>query len=375
MGIMNTDGIREAFVELSCYAGNRFDWVQAGGGNSSVKLDSQKMLIKASGIRLLDVSDHTGYVTCDYRALRQCTGDSEQFSNKTKKMREELGKNATQAALLSSEGQPSIETFLHALMGKFTLHTHPIAINVMMADDRWQERAKRIYPDAVFVPYATPGIDLALLLAAQIKHYVVENQSSPEVVFLQNHGLIVSSDSAERVLELTEVISSAACDATGMNLAQYQQVSRLYRVFKERYFKRYAVVLSEDQALQHALTAILGQEKNERIWPFCPDTLIYCGPAPLVMEASIAKQSLQSLERAVIGYEEQYFNEPPKVILATGNVYFIAESLKKAKDAEELFKFHCLVRQAEGAHLTRISEDEVAYLLNWDAEKYRQNVG
>ena len=37
------------FINISKYAGERFDLIQAGGGNSSVKLDNGQMLIKASG--------------------------------------------------------------------------------------------------------------------------------------------------------------------------------------------------------------------------------------------------------------------------------------------------------------------------------------
>ena len=36
------------FVEISKYAGERFDLVQAAGGNTSVKLKNSEMLIKAS---------------------------------------------------------------------------------------------------------------------------------------------------------------------------------------------------------------------------------------------------------------------------------------------------------------------------------------
>ena len=48
-------------IKLSKYAGERFDLVQAGGGNSSVKLENGEMLIKASGFILSDVEINNGY--------------------------------------------------------------------------------------------------------------------------------------------------------------------------------------------------------------------------------------------------------------------------------------------------------------------------
>ena len=53
------------FVEISRYAGERFDLVQAAGGNTSVKLKNSEMLIKASGFLLSDVAENNGYSKVD----------------------------------------------------------------------------------------------------------------------------------------------------------------------------------------------------------------------------------------------------------------------------------------------------------------------
>ena len=39
----------QGFIRISKYAGMRNDLAQAGGGNTSVKLDDQVMLVKSSG--------------------------------------------------------------------------------------------------------------------------------------------------------------------------------------------------------------------------------------------------------------------------------------------------------------------------------------
>ena len=68
------------------------------------------------------------------------------------------------------------------------------------------------------------------------------------------------------------------------------------------------------------------------------------------------------------------FQEYPKVIIINTQVYFCANSLKKAKDAQDLFKFHLSVRQYSNSNIQRLTLDEIAYLSNWDAEKYRQGL-
>ena len=45
----------QGFIRISKYAGMRNDLGQAGGGNTSVKLDDQVMLVKSSGFQLADL--------------------------------------------------------------------------------------------------------------------------------------------------------------------------------------------------------------------------------------------------------------------------------------------------------------------------------
>ena len=56
------------FVRISKYFGQRFDLIQAAGGNSSIK-DGHKMYIKSSGYSLAEVSEKNGYSLLDNRKL------------------------------------------------------------------------------------------------------------------------------------------------------------------------------------------------------------------------------------------------------------------------------------------------------------------
>ena len=59
----------QGFIKISRYAGMRNDLAQAGGGNTSVKLDDKTMLVKSSGIQLAQVSETEGYTKVDYRRI------------------------------------------------------------------------------------------------------------------------------------------------------------------------------------------------------------------------------------------------------------------------------------------------------------------
>jgi len=353
---------QQALQHMSFFAGNRFDLVQAGGGNTSVKLDDHRMLVKASGINLTEVTQGEGYVAVDYIVIRTFLSG---FSLKKldKKQREVVANESMQSSKLSTSGKPSIETFLHAMLSTYTLHTHPVAINVLASQENWKEALYEIWPDAIFVPYQTPGIDLAMAMSDELNAYVVIHGHFPKVVFLQNHGLIVSSDNANEVVNLTDQVSQLVAQHLKLDLKRYQNITALQNLLSLGYPQPPCVICSDDSVIN----SLLMKENIETpIWPFCPDTLIYCGIRPVFLES--IKDSA-GIKRYIDLYKEY-----PKVLVVKQQVYFCANSIKKAKEAEELLKFHLLVVSQKPDGIERLDLEEVGYLSNWEAEKFRQGV-
>ena len=58
------------FIKMSKYAGMREDLIQAGGGNSSYKISSNKMAIKASGVQLSDITEKEGFALVNPEVIR-----------------------------------------------------------------------------------------------------------------------------------------------------------------------------------------------------------------------------------------------------------------------------------------------------------------
>ena len=353
---------KQALAAISFFAGNRFDLVQAGGGNTSAKIDENVMLVKASGINLSEVTENTGYVPVDYTAIRDFLSNYN-FAHHDKKQRETAANEAMSDSRLSDTGKPSIETFLHALLSTHTLHTHPISINVLAAQRNWKQALLTIWPDAICVPYHTPGIDLALAMADEMNAYTVKHGHFPKVVFLQNHGLIVSSNDPTEVVELTNEVTQLVEQEIGMDLSRYRNVTPLQNLLEKLDFSALSITCNDDVTIQENL---FNEDPATRIWPFCPDTLIYCGVRPVFLENLSDLAPIQK-------YADMY-QDHPKVLVVNQQVYFIANSLKKAREAQDLFKFHLLVTQHSQEDLQRLKLSEVAYLSNWDAEKYRQGV-
>lgn len=350
----------EQLAALSRYAGNRFDLVQAGGGNTSVKLNHSEMLVKASGISLSQVLVQSGHVRVDYLKIRKFLADYD-FSAEDKKQREQTAAGLMSDTRLDKQGKPSIETFLHALLEKYTLHTHPITVNILAATPSWQEDLLAIYPQAICVAYNTPGIDLAIAMAQQMQAFQSQHGSLPKVVFLQNHGLIVSGADAAQVQALTEQITADIETSLGMDFSAHRCITPLQRLLADCGYNQVDMVLSEDQTIASLLDS---EDQHAPIWPFCPDTLVYCGIRPAFLTGTDDQTGLQSF----IDSSHDY----PRIIVLQGRVYCCGSSLKKAREAEELFKFHLIVAAKTGPDTQRLDMDEIAYLSNWDAEKFRQ---
>ena len=82
----------------------------------------------------------------------------------SKTLKEEKSSQLVRLAQYDETKRSSIETTLHSLTLKYTLHTHPIVVNMICNQPEWNKILKKIFQDEniMTVIYQTPGIELAL---------------------------------------------------------------------------------------------------------------------------------------------------------------------------------------------------------------------
>lgn len=124
----------------------REDLVQAGGGNSLYKITPEKMAIKASGYQLADVTEKSCYALVNSQIIKECFLQCEDLDSLT----ESDSKSILGDAFIEGS-RPSIETFLHAISGRYTLHTHPMVVNVLTCRKGGMDMLKKLFPDALYV--------------------------------------------------------------------------------------------------------------------------------------------------------------------------------------------------------------------------------
>lgn len=370
-----------SLIELSRLAGERFDLVQAGGGNSSVKADDERVYVKASGMALSDVSAQSDFCLLRYRPLldfvaaeaaNKTFSKSDDFSNSDIAALDARAGAAVAAAQLNDR-RPSIEALLHCLLGKFTLHTHPIAVAAIVCRSGWREILAREFPAALPVSYRTPGAALALELAARLEQSSWRpGGAEPLIVFLENHGLIVAAASAAEVLETTDDVvgrltSYISEHAQALDLSRYRLTNSVSRLLAGA-SSNYVCYLSDDNVLSSALSDNIDLV---RALPATPDQLVYCGARPLELPGLDFGDQAVSLLHSYIDEHGQ----PPKVIIVAGrHLLFAAASLRKCRESEEVLRGHVMLQSAGGDTMQYLSVAEVTYLNNWEAEKYRQSL-
>lgn len=353
------------FIKISKYAGMRNDLAQAGGGNTSVKLDDHIMLVKSSGFQLADVNEQTGYSKVDYRKIVEYFKEQvEPFAEDV--FTEEKGSQLLKEAQIEG-GRASIETFLHAVTGKYTLHSHPLLVNILTARADGEQTLRELFPKAVFVPYRKPG---AALAEAYDKIYRAGEAQGADgsIVFLQNHGLVVSGDDADTVIGKTEQVLAKIAAYLDIDDSACRAATQLYRVIGEiGALAGNIVYLSENRYLsrEYAGNSLAEQGAWEHV--FCPDCVVYGGKKLLRLKKDYCRQDIED-------FMEQY--GIPALVYYEGFFYILAESVRKAQEIENVMSFAARVQHANKGHemhfLSEAQEDE---LLNWDAEKYRRQKG
>lgn len=182
------------------------DYVMMGQGNTSVRVSEDTFFVKASGT-YLSKSAPESFVEVRFSDVLGI------FDNSAA----DVGDMLAKARVDDNARMPSIETVFHAYLlsqpgVKFVGHTHPTDVNAILCSKMAKELIEsRIFPDEaiycgtrpLFVPYADPGISVAMAVKTHVDEFIKSDGCVPKVIMLQNHGMIAVGETAEEVLRAT----------------------------------------------------------------------------------------------------------------------------------------------------------------------------
>ncbi|MDR1901368.1 MAG: class II aldolase/adducin family protein [Treponema sp.] len=314
--------------------------VQGGGGNTSVK-DGQKLWVKASGTWLAGAGEQDIFLPVDIPTVLERTRlGIEDLSD--------LGRNGM---------RPSIETPFHAMMPqRVVLHLHMLdaIIYSSMPDENSVLRDKLHGLNWAMVPYARPDLPLSRIIDSVLE----KAETAPELLVLQNHGIVIAAENEEDSIPLiNDVMKRLRLEP---RLLPVPDVFAL-AVGNDLSWRIPSCPVVHAPAFGPSAQVISGG------LPLYPDHVVFLGPAALILNAG------DTLGPAKDSFQKTYGFEPLFAIIRDCGVLVSPKMTPGAFAMLEALGNVCL-RSPAGVELSGLSGEDVNALGNWDAEAYRKTL-
>ena len=279
----------------------------------------------------------------DYSAIRAFYNGSESTMFEDV---EKAGSEQAKAGTLPVEGlakvRPSVEAGFHSLLGRFVIHSHSVYADLACC----AVEMKQILVDALagvdyswgLVPYIDPGARLSFAIRDELTRVERETGKMPAVLFMQNHGLIVHEETAEKCLALHSAVNARLAAYFGisadtfmtMNLEEYITSRLKARLYAGSFFKE--MPLYPDQMVFFIGTLGFGNGDAQE------------GEVLLDLSSGVIHSAAGDTQTRVV----------TETLAA---VLFIQEQIEK-----------------KGYTLSTMGEKARTFIANWESEKYRKSL-
>lgn len=300
-----------------------------------MKLHSN-LWIKASGTWLIHADRDDIFLPVSLTAIRACIDREEEYSTEYNGLR------------------PSVETAMHAVLPQLcVVHVH--SVNTLawavLGDSPRSLSAQLDGLNWVWIPWVYPGLPLALAIRNTL-------DSSPDVIVMQNHGLIVAGDTCESAEALLRHVERRL--HLPLKINPPVQIDRLRDIAGSDWS------LPDDEEV-HGLGTDPDSFRIATEGTLYPDHCVYLG------HAVAPCYSGESVAQAASRYE-QAWSKRPTVLACEGLGVLTAPDLSRAS-REMLTCISSVVRRIPcDSEVNYLADDQVQRLMNWDAEHYRQAV-
>lgn len=344
------------FTNMSHAVGQRNDYIQGGGGNTSVKLEDGLMAIKASGYCLSDIQLDQAYAVIDYIMLSDFYNNNQlsDFED-VEKSGSSKAKEATKVIEGIAALRPSVEAGFHSILDKHVLHSHSVYANLAACSEECIDIIIKALSGAGytfgFVQYTDPGARLTFSIRDEIAGVKFNTGRVPNVIFLQNHGLIVHHQDYTECLRIHEEVNEKIAAVFGITSHDFPHVS-----VKEY---EYGMFIIDAPYLEEKIRS--GEYSVKEL---CEDALY---PDQLVFLNGTL-----------------FFNDKPEkpeqdtccADIRTGKVIFNMSKPKAQTIAETLTAVIFIRENIKISKYTLLTMGEAAkqFIANWESEKYRKSL-
>jgi len=275
-------------------------------------------------------------------------------------------------------GRPSVESALHAQLGKVVIHTHPAVVNALNCGPgkaALDELSGNDTLPPLWVPFA-PGYLLARAVKKGIADYSAEHGAAPAVFFLQNHGIFVSAGDADECVKLHDEWTRRCADyfaPTAPKLASptppapdalRAAMAAVRRAVAEKTGRPAFLRLSNDAELCSAAATDVAD--TLAAGALSPDQIVYCGTRTVLSEALKDAPAAMAEAAAQPG-------APRTMIVRNAGTFLVSDAADKLDVIESVASGSArTIRLAAGKGGARNLDKEGSdFIVGWEAEHYR----
>jgi NAD(P)-dependent dehydrogenase (short-subunit alcohol dehydrogenase family)/rhamnose utilization protein RhaD (predicted bifunctional aldolase and dehydrogenase) len=418
-----TAGSDKALAELiriSHAVGKDRSLVQGGGGNTSVKTaDGKYMYIKASGTALKDMNAKQGWRRMRLDAVLSIIEDKAIAQLDVQKRETEVVNRLLLACddEVTGDARPSVEAHLHSFLGKCVIHLHPSTVGAYVNAKNGKIELENLfrkignrqstidnYLPPLWVPYTDPGFTLAKKIARLVTDYQKQFGKKPAILFLEKHGLLISTQSADTALRLVhEVINR--CDSKLRHpktsyepRATSDQISNLKLCIRKAFFEATGERATISYFCDDQIAAFSAQPDAEKMLSagvLTPDELVYAnGPAMwldprqraedrgqraesrrqknLTSDFRLLTSDVASRLTAQINKAEK----PSVAFLVKGVGLFVAGKKKIAQTVRDILAYSAFIRcnAKRLGGITSLNKRQRDFINRWESESFRKKL-
>jgi rhamnose utilization protein RhaD (predicted bifunctional aldolase and dehydrogenase) len=288
--------------------------------------------------------------------------------------------------------RPSVESNLHALFDRVVVHSHPVQLTAFLASnqsrDRWKSVLAAIEEPALYLDYVDPGFTLASALAQEIAAFEKAKGVRPQIVLLENHGLIVAAPTADLCLELHERVVAAGVRWSGRGrvnppreesrpvapatATMSDAATRLLLRVRGALLRGGAqpVIVALDRSpIAEELVADEAAFESMTQGAFTPDLIVYCRTRPVVFRGADRNAWIA----AVTAYREQHGIDPRVVLVQGRGLFHVAPDVAQLEVVSETHRLGQAVALLSGraGGPRHLGSRETKFIEEWEVEKFR----
>lgn len=333
------------------------DFVKGGGGNTSVK-NQEQVWVKPSGTTLAGMTPDSFIGLSRERLKTLYTMDIPADSSKRESRVQEIMR---EACLEADAARPSVEAPLHDILeGRFVVHTHAVLVNGMTCSLQGEAVCRDLFPEALWVPYIDPGFILCMDVRRRIDQYSQMNGHSPRVLILENHGIFVSGDTLNEIVERYEaVLEPLRRQYDDKGLALELRENPVSDPLEDEVLSFIRETLGDQAA-----SVLPGGSFQLAEGPISPDHIVYSKSFPY--RGPLTDEGLRAYQ-SKWGYS-------PRILDLRDQVVAVAPNEKQARLALDLARDGALLVQLADAFggIQYLGKDAREFIEQWEVEAYRQ---